>query len=114
MNAKSAEPTPTVYVAEHQAYDYTPAEAFGTLHFIEAKPLAPQSPSAPDAWNKGVVHQIRKVLTNYLPGFDFIIPTGSPSRMLLVGMLLAERGKKHNILKWDGRTQRYLQYNVTL
>lgn len=114
MNAETAKVRPTVYVIEQQAYDYTAAEAFGDLRFIEAKPLAPQSPGAPDTWNKGVVHQIRKELIEYLPGFDYVVPTGSPSRMLLTGLLLAERGKKHRILKWDGRTQRYLQYDVTL
>lgn len=113
MNAKP-EIRPTVYVVEHGAYDYTPAEVFGVLRFIDAKPLAPRSPNAPDTWNKGVVHQIRKELADYLAGFDFVIPTGSPSRMLLAGMLLAEKGKNHRILKWDGRTQRYLQYDVTL
>lgn len=113
MNSQPAA-QPTVYVIEQQAYDYTSAEVFGQLHFIEAKPLAPQSPGAPDTWNRNVVHQIRNALQDYVPGLDFVIPTGSPSRMLLAGMLLTEKGKRHKILKWDGRTQRYLQYDVTL
>lgn len=114
MNAEAQRVRPTVYVVEQQAYDYTSAEVFGELRFIEAKPLAPQSPGAPDTWNRGVVHQIRKELAEYMAGYDFVVPTGSPSRMILAGMLLAEKGKKHKILKWDGRTQRYLQYDVTL
>lgn len=113
MNSKLAT-RPRVYVVEQQAYDYSAAEAFGELQFVEAKPLAPQSPGAPDTWNKNVVHQIRNALSDYVPGLDFVIPTGSPSRMLLAGMLLTEKGKRHKILKWDGRTQRYLQYDVTL
>src|SRR5688572_10084517 len=105
---------PVDYVVEQQAFDYSAAEAFGNLRFVEAKPLAPQSPGAPDTWNRNVVHQLRKEFSDYMPGYDFVIPTGSPSRMMLSGMLLAEKGKKHKILKWDGRTQRYLQYDVTL
>lgn len=111
---KSTDNKPTCYVIEQQAFDYSAAASFGVLKFIESKQLAPQSPNAPDTWNRGVVHQLRSELRDYLPGFDYVIPTGSPSRILAVGMILAEKGKKHRILKWDGRTSRYLQYDVNL
>jgi hypothetical protein len=116
MNATpSKQPTePTVYICEQMAFDYTPATVYGSLKFIEAKPLAPQSPGAPDTWNKGVIHQLRKELSGYIPGYDYVIPTGSPSRMLTVGMVLTEKGPSHRILKWDGRAQRYLLYDVAL
>jgi hypothetical protein len=113
--SKTPAADPTVYICEQQAFDYSPATVYGpNLRFIEAKQLAPQSPGAPDTWNKNVIHQIRKEMQDYIPGFDYVIPTGSPSRMLVVGMVMAEKGQKHRILKWDGRAQRYLQYDVTL
>lgn len=116
MNAKTSDhpARPTVYICEQQAYDYSPATVYGELRFIEAIQLAPVSPGAPDTFNKRVIHQLRKELGDYIPGHDYIIPTGSPTRMLTVGMLLAEKGDKHHILKWDARAQRYLLHDVVL
>lgn len=114
MNDVAQASAPTVYVSEQQAFDYSAATAYGQLKFIAAKNLAPASPGAPDTWNKNVIHQIRKEMQDYIPGFDFVIPTGSPLRMLTVGMVLAEKGPRHRLLRWDPRAQRYIQYDVTL
>lgn len=105
---------PIVYVIEQQPFDYTPAMAFGEVKFMEPRKLAPVAPSDPGTWNSSVLAQMRKELSNYIPGYDYIIPTGAPNRMMLAGMLLAEMGKAHNILGWDTRTQRYLHYRITL
>lgn len=112
--SESAEGRPTVYVVEQQPFDYTSAEAYGQLKFLEAKKLAPDAPSAGNVYNSGVVHQIRRELGAYVAGYDYVIPTGSPSRMLVVGMVLAEKGKRHQLLGWDGRTSRYMEYTVVL
>lgn len=114
LNTPQNSGQPVVYICEQQAYDYTAATVFGKLQFMEAQQLAPTSPGSPDTYNKRVVHQLRKELANYIAGFDFIIPTGSPNRMLTVGMILTEKGSHHRILKWDARAQRYLLYDVHL
>lgn len=103
---------PMVYVVEQQPYDYASAEAFGKVHFMEPRKLAPRAPSETEYWNKGVVHSIRKELAEYVPAYDFVIPTGQPSRIMVVGMVLASLGQVHKILGWDNRTQRYLEYVI--
>lgn len=105
---------PIVYVIEQQPFDYTPAMTFGEVKFMEPRKLAPVAPSDPGTWNKAVMAQMRKELADYVPGYDFIIPTGAPNRMMLAGMVLAEKGKSHKILGWDARTQRYLEYRICL
>lgn len=103
-----------VYIIEQQPFDYTPATSYGELKFLDSPRLAPNAPNAPDTWNKAVLHQLRKELANYIPGHDYLIPTGGPVRMLIVGMLLAEKGRRHQMLGWDKRTSRYLEYTIEL
>lgn len=109
---ESVEARPRVYVLEQQAHDYAPAQAYGELVFLETKRLAPDAPNAGTAWNYGVLHQLQKALSGYVHGVDFIIPTGAPSKMLVVGSILASKGRVHNVLGWDPKTQRYLNYKV--
>ena len=105
---------PTVFVVEHMPFDYTPAAIYGELRFLEAERLAPHSPNAPETWNNSVVKRLERGLGPYVPGYDFVIPTGAPTRMMLVGMLLSRKGDKHKILKWDARSQRYSEYIIIL
>lgn len=113
MNTEK-KPVKRVYVIEQQPFDYTPATVYGELTFLESERLAPHAPNSPNTWNEKVLHQIRKDLAAYVPGYDYIIPTGAPYRMLLVGMVLASRGKQHRILGWDNRQHRYLEYVVQI
>lgn len=105
---------PRVFVIEQQPFDYTPATVYGTLHFMEASRLAPHAPNAPGHWNKSVINQMQAELNHYEPGVDYIIPTGSPVRMMLAGMMLAKKGNRHKFLGWDNRSRRYLEYIVEL
>lgn len=105
---------PLVFVVDHQPHDYTPANAFGTLVFIDTQRLAPVAPGFNGTWNSDITGLIRKKMADYTPGFDFIIPTGSPIKIMLVAMIANEKGKRHQILGWDARTQRYLQFNIGL
>lgn len=103
-----------VFVLEQQPFDYSPAKTYGDLVFLTSKKLAPSSTGAPDTWNNDVVHSLRRELADYVSDLDYIIPTGSPSRMVTVGAILASKGKRHKILGWDARTQRYLEYIINL
>ncbi len=106
---------PILYVIEQQPFDYTPAMAFGgEIRFMDPQKLAPVAPSTTGTWNERVLHRIRKDLSDYVPGYDYIIPTGAPSRMMLVGMVLASIGPHHKVLGWDAKTQRYLEYIIDL
>jgi hypothetical protein len=113
MSQETAE-QPIVYIVGQQPFDYTPASAFGTLYFMGAKKLAPQAPNDSGDWNKATLAAIRNDLKEYRPGVDYVIPTGQPSMLLLVGMILAHIGGPHRVLGWDARCQRYLVYNVSL
>lgn len=114
MSEVSEQKSPRVYVIEQQPFDYTPATVYGELHFLNSDRLAPSAPNAPDTWNKAVLHSLRRELSNYIPNYDFIVPTGAPSRMLVVGMILAGRGQTHKMLGWDNRQRRYLEYVINL
>lgn len=109
-----ARKSPKVFVIEQQPFDYTPATVYGELVFMDSERLAPSAPNAPDTWNKTVLHSLRREISSYIPGYDYIVPTGAPSRMLVVGMLLAEKGRSHKMLGWDNRQRRYLEYVINL
>lgn len=103
---------PRVYVVEQQPFDYLPAQAYGDLLFMETQKLAPDAPGAGTDWNMKILQQIRAELSQYVADRDFLIPTGSPVKLLAVGAVLKEKGPRHNVLGWDARTQRYLHYVV--
>ena len=105
---------PRVYVVEQQPFDYAPASAYGDILFMDVQKLAPDAPGAGDGFNSRVLQQIRRELSQYVPGIDFLIPTGSPVKLLAVGAVLKEKAPNHNVLGWDGRTQRYLHYRMVL
>lgn len=109
-----AKARPRVYVVEQQPFDYGPAAAYGDTIFMDVQKIAPDSPGAGLSWNEKILSQVRRELSQYVPNIDFIIPTGSPVKMLLVGAVMKEKGPIHNVLGWDARTQRYLHYLVVL
>jgi hypothetical protein len=103
-----------VYIIEQQPFDYTPATMYGELQFLKAARLAPHAPNAPNTWNRSVINELSTELNAYMPGVDYIIPTGSPVRMMLAGMVLAHKGRQHKFLKWDTRSRRYLEFVIEL
>lgn len=109
-----AQTKPRVYVVEQQPFDYSPSQVFGDPIFMEVQKLAPDSPGAGTTWNSKVLQQIRRELDQYVPGLDFLIPTGAPAKLMAVGAILKEKGPTHNILGWDAKTQRYLHYVLVL
>lgn len=110
MNTRSR--PPVVWVVEQGPFDYSPARVFGDeIRIINADKL---SPNAESSWHLKTIAQMRKALADYIPELDYVIPTGRPVRMMLVGMLLKERGNVHRLLGWDDRSQRYLEYILDL
>ena len=113
---ESGKRIPKVFIVEHQPFDYSPASTYGEFVVLKADKLAPNAPD--DDHNSHVVKALRHQMATYEPGFDYVIPTGMPSRIMLIGILMKERasGKTeyHNILGWDARTSRYLNYKVKM
>ncbi len=104
--------SPIVWVVEQGEFDYSPARVFGDeIRLITADKL---TPNADASWHAKVIQQMRKDFSAYIPGVDFVIPTGRPVRMMLAAMIMRERGDRHKLLGWDDRTQRYFLYELDL
>jgi len=114
IGAAMADNEPMVYVVDQQPFDYSPAAAFGTLYFMRSVRLAPSAPNDRNEWNTNAIKQLRGELRDYIPGRDYVIPTGAPTKMLLVGMLLAQLGPTHKLLGWDARAQKYHCYELEI
>lgn len=111
-NTLAGRTRPRVYVVERQAHDYAPAEVYGDLVFMDTQRLAPDAPNDPNDYNVRILYQLKRELNEYVPGLDFVVPTGAPQKLLLVGMALSGHGRAHRVLGWDARSQRYLQYTL--
>lgn len=104
--------SPIIWVVEQGEFDYSPARVFGDeIRVLTAEKM---TPNADASWHAKVIQQMRKDFSGYIPGIDFVIPTGKPVRMMLAAMVLREMGKHHKLLGWDDRTQRYFLYDIDL
>lgn len=104
--------SPIVWVVEQGEFDYSPARVFGP----EIRPIVADklTPNADANWHAKTIQQMRRAFSDYVPGLDFVIPTGRPVRMMLAAMIMRERGVRHKLLGWDDRTQRYFLYELDL
>lgn len=103
---------PIVWVVEQGPFDYAPARVFGD----EIRPIVADklTPNADSQWHATTIQQLRKAFSDYIPGVDFVIPTGRPVRMMLAAMIMRERGNYHKLLGWDDKQQRYFLYELDL
>lgn len=99
-----------VFIMDMNAFDYTPAEAFGEIVVLRGQNFA--SGASSKDWNGEILHGLRKQLVDYKPMQDFMIPTGKPLRMCAISLLLAEHGPKHRFLAWDAMHYRYVPYTI--
>lgn len=101
------------WVLEQGEFDYSPARAFAKeIRLVLADRLTPNAPEI--EWHKRTIQQLRKAFLDYIPGVDYVIPTGQPVRMMLAAMVMRERGEIHNMLGWDPKSSRYMLYRVDL
>lgn len=113
MSSDEHNRSPIIWVIEQGQFDYSPALVYGgEIRVLQAEPLTPNAPAA--NWHAKVIQQMRRSFADYIPGIDFVIPTGRPVRMMLAAMIMRERGPRHNLLGWDDRTQRYFVYELDL
>lgn len=104
---------PIVWVLEQGPFDYSPALVFGSeIRLLSADRLTPNAPGP--QWHAKTIQQIRKAFADYIPGLDFVVPTGRPVHMMLAAMVLHEIGQRHKLLGWDDKTQRYFLYELDL
>ena len=76
-----------VWVVQEGNNDYAPAEKIGEVRFITKTDYR----SMPDSeQSKQVIADVRKFLTQYIAGKDFIAPAGNPVTCALVAMALSQ------------------------
>lgn len=85
--------------------DYSKAMDYGDLRFITTHdmPLYGGASTAQDGWNEDVV----RFTSEYDPDHDFIITTGQPMAIFMVGWILALCGKDPQFLVWRREENRY-------
>lgn len=108
---------PTVWVIKEQVkstpsgptpVDYTPACAYGDLQFITEFDLPVHHGSTvADQWYLAVLDFVHK----YNHETDYIVLTGSPLAIFLVGHVLAIVKKSPRVLVWRREQNQYLVYD---
>jgi hypothetical protein len=87
--------------------DYSPALDHGDSLSVVTRYEADQVIGGSEM-AKNMVEDLRSFAMAYNPDKDYIIPTGAPTMILLVGMLLHAAGHRRvRMLKWSPRDRRY-------
>ena len=100
---------PKVFITQETTnIDYTPAVQFGDLVFVSGihDRLSPHPNSLNNA---NIMKRVCSALDQFEPD-DYLVCSGSPAMMAIVGNLLGE--KLHNVLIWDNRESKY--FNLEL
>lgn len=99
------EQAPVVYITQELGHiDFAPAERYGDIVFCSINDL-PTVKSSLRA--KSALADMKKLMSNYRPGIDYILPSGSPLNIAAMMILAGRRGDTHNILKWESRMGTY-------
>ncbi len=91
--------------------DFSPAMVYGDLEFITRSdmPTHPHSGIRMN-WDEDVARFIK----NYDPDKDFIITTGQPVAIFMVGYALGCSGKIPRFLMWRREENRYRVFNASI
>jgi hypothetical protein len=103
---------PKVFVTQYDhKLRFEDAEHFGEVVFLTQKEYRPAP--CPASANDIVVHDLVKGMSEYVPGRDYIVVTGSAIPNLIVGSILSKfNDATHRILKWNNRTKGYELFHV--
>lgn len=102
---------PRVFVTQEGPHDYQPAQRYGDVVFMTKDEL---SPFASSRRNVDIVADIKLAMVDYIPGFDYLLPAGSPVAIAYVFMLASRSGDTHRVLKWDNRAHQYSEFSVDI
>ena len=100
--------TSKVWVVQEGQNNYDAAEDFGEVNFITDNDI---SKIVGCAQNIYLGLDIKRFLSEYTAGIDYIIPAGNPMVIALITMSLPTGN--HQFLKWDGRRSVYIPYNIS-
>lgn len=94
-----------VFVSNEGPFSYNVAEKYGEVVFLTNREFSPNRASRQNVQN---VVEIQQGMSGYIPGIDYLLPSGDP---LAIGVMFAvakrEVAKSHNILKWDKQSNSY-------
>ena len=98
-----------VYVThEKRGFDYSGALEYGEVKFLTRREYLPY-PSV--SGNEEIFDEVWGGLDGYRPGVDYILLSGSPALMFLVGAMACDIAgdldTRHNVLKWNGQRKAY-------
>jgi hypothetical protein len=104
---------PIVFITQYiKNLKFSDAERFGQVRFLTDQEYRP-CPAI--GVNEKITLEIKKNISYYLPGTDYILLTGSSIPNFIVGTYLMKFGElTHNILKWDNRQHRYEVFSVKI
>lgn len=110
--------TPIVWIVKEQVaragsgsvtMDFSPALEFGDLEFITVYDIPLYGKGVVmDQWNRDV----RDFVQKYDPMHDFIVTTGQPLAIFMIGYELAKSGKRPRFLVWRREENRYRVVNI--
>lgn len=95
-----------VWVIQEGKNDYASSEDYGVVEFVTRGDLRKMDGQQ----NQQVMADIRRFLSLYVQGKDYIVPAGNPMLVALVCMSLG--GGNHKFLKWDGVRKMYIPYTL--
>jgi hypothetical protein len=101
-----------VYVTyESDKMNYSPAEKYGDVHFVTGTDLSPMKNSHR---NKEIEKDFKYFCTDYMPGSDYLVLTGSTVFVAWFMMKLYQAcpNKPHKILRWDNISRSYQVYTI--
>lgn len=91
--------------------DYSPALEFGDIEFITMHDVPLYGKGAVmDQWFRDAQVFVHK----YDPMIDFIVPTGQPMAIFLMGVVLGYTGKPPRFLVWRREENRYRVVNIPM
>lgn len=97
---------PKVFITQYSdRLNFAEAADYGDVIFLTQSEFQP-NPSPPNV-NEQITHEIGAALDDYIPGFDYIVLTGSSIPNLIVGSMLKAAHAPHKLLKWSNRMSGY-------
>lgn len=97
---------PKVFVTQEiSKINYSSAMDYGEVVFLTSDEYK-QLPTD-GRINNSIKAEIRKKMSEYIAGEDFILTSGSPVSILYTGMMISGQLAAHKILKWNNQSNHY-------
>lgn len=100
-----------VFVTQENKFNFVPAEKFGEVIFLTREEFSPMSNSLR---NEKIVSDIKSNLSDYIPGYDYLIPAGSPVCIGLAFVYASKQGDAINILQWSNQEREYRPITINI